>query len=68
MQSRRRSKRSPTLPLVVLRKGVKEIIQVPRDDTTTVRAEKRRAPAQIRYSELVSVVQLYNALGGGWEV
>jgi outer membrane protein, multidrug efflux system len=24
--------------------------------------------AQIRYSELVSVVQLYNALGGGWEV
>jgi outer membrane protein, multidrug efflux system len=24
--------------------------------------------AQIRYAELVSVVQLYNALGGGWEV
>ena len=23
--------------------------------------------AQIRYAELVSVVQLYNALGGGWQ-
>ena len=23
--------------------------------------------AQIRYSELVSVVQLYKALGGGWQ-
>ena len=23
--------------------------------------------AQIRYNELVSVIQLYKALGGGWE-
>jgi hypothetical protein len=30
MQSRRKGKRSPTLPLVVQRDGVKEILQVPR--------------------------------------
>ena len=26
-----------------------------------------KALEQIRYTELVSTVQLYNALGGGWE-
>jgi hypothetical protein len=35
MQSRRRDKRSPTLPLVVMRNGVKETIQVPRTEYPT---------------------------------
>lgn len=35
MQSRRRDKRSPTLPLVVQRNGLKEIIQVPRGEYPT---------------------------------
>lgn len=35
MQSRRRDRRSPTLPLVVQRDGVKEIIQVPRCEFPT---------------------------------
>jgi hypothetical protein len=35
MQSRRRDKRSPTLPLVVQRDGVREVIQVPRSEFPT---------------------------------
>jgi len=35
MQSRRRDKRSPTLPLVVQRSGVREVIQVPRNEYPT---------------------------------
>jgi len=50
MQSRRRDKRSSTLPLVVERDGVKEIIQVPRNEYPTYLNTPLFAPPAVFWS------------------
>jgi hypothetical protein len=50
MQSRRRDKRAPTLPLVLLRDGVKEVVQVPRTQYPTYLATPLFPPPGIFWS------------------
>lgn len=51
MQSRRRDKRSPTLPLIVQRSGAKEIIQVPRSEYPTYLLTPLFPPPAIFWSD-----------------